>query len=346
MARFLAGFFTWALFFCSYSLAENKGLSLYFVDVEGGAATLIVTPAGESILIDCGNPGKRDAERIHQVATQKAGLKAIDHLLITHWHLDHYGGAERLRSLMPIHHFYDRGIPDTLAEDKNFSILVQAYKAAGGDKSKTLKAGDTIPLKQTAGSPKVSLLCLCANGKVAPDAVGAPQNPIAKAHKPLPEDKSDNAKSLGFLLQFGDWRFLDLGDLTWNVEHLLVSPTDKIGKIDVYQSTHHGLENSNNPVVINTVEPRVAIFNNGPKKGCHPQVTGTLRRVNGLEAIYQLHKNVNGGPGENTEPGKIANDSEKCQALPVILQVGPDGRSYSVQAGNNKAGTHQTRDYK
>ncbi len=319
-------------------------LRIFFVDVEGGAATLIITPAGESLLIDCGNPGKRDAERIHKVATEKAGLKAIDHLFITHWHLDHYGGAERLRSLMPIHHFWDRGIPETLPEDaKNFPILIQAYKAAGGDKSKTLKAGDEVPLKQLAGAPKVKLSILSASGQVVKDKPGAPENPIAKQHQPRPEDPSDNAKSLGFLLQFGDWKFLDLGDLTWNVEYKLVHPTDKIGKIDVYQTTHHGLEISNNPVVINTVEPRVAIFNNGSKKGCHPQVTGTLRRVPGLEAIFQVHRNVNAGPGENTEPSFIANEGEDCAAETVVVIVGKDAKSYSVQAGKNKAKEFKTR---
>src|SRR5262249_40052507 len=86
---------------------KPRGLDIYFIDTEGGAATLIVTPTGESVLIDCGNPGARDAERIHRVATEAAGLKAIDHLVITHWHLDHYGGVERLTRLMPVRHFYD-----------------------------------------------------------------------------------------------------------------------------------------------------------------------------------------------------------------------------------------------
>src|SRR5438093_9936065 len=105
---------------------KPRGLDIYFVDTEGGAATLIVTPAGESILIDCGNPGARDAERIHKAATEKAGLKAIDHLVITHWHSDHYGGVARLSKLMPIHHYYDHGIPDTLSDDpKGFPLLIQ-----------------------------------------------------------------------------------------------------------------------------------------------------------------------------------------------------------------------------
>src|SRR4051794_13124690 len=125
---------------------KKRGLDIHFVDTEGGAATLIVTPAGESVLIDCGNPGKRDAGRIHE-ACKKIGLKEINHLIITHWHTDHYGGAGELAKLIPIRNFHDRGIPESLAEDKaNFPILIRAYKTASGGKSNTLKPGDTIPL--------------------------------------------------------------------------------------------------------------------------------------------------------------------------------------------------------
>src|SRR5438270_8789909 len=144
---------------------RSRGLDLYFVDTEGGAATLIVTPAGESVLIDCGNPGTRDAERIHKVATQQAGLKAIDHLVITHWHTDHYGGVAHLTRLMPVRHFYDHGIPESLEEDpKNFPLLIQAYKTATQGKSKTLKPGDEVALKQKAGSAAVPLFWLCCTG--------------------------------------------------------------------------------------------------------------------------------------------------------------------------------------
>src|SRR5215211_1265104 len=115
---------------------QKRGLDITWIDTEGGAATLVVTPAGESVLIDCGNPGARDAERIHHVAADVAGLKAIDHLVITHWHLDHYGSVGRLSRMIPIRHYYDRGIPDKLKEDpRNFPTLIQAYKAASGGKS-------------------------------------------------------------------------------------------------------------------------------------------------------------------------------------------------------------------
>lgn len=330
----------------STALAKDqpRGLDITFIDVEGGAATLIVTPLGESVLIDCGNPGSRDAERIHRAA-QHAGLKAIDHLIITHWHLDHYGSVERLARLIPIRHFYDRGIPQTLPEDPmNFPLLIQAYKAASQGKSRTLSPGDEIPLKQASGGPTLRLLCLCAREEVIAEKPGAPANPAARAHQPQPVDTSDNAKSLGFLLSYGGFRFLDLGDLTWNIEYKLVHPSDKIGPVDVYLSTHHGLEISNNPVVINTVRPRVAIFNNGARKGCHPSVTAALRRSPDIQAIYQLHRNLTVAAQENTEPDMIANPDEKCDGESIRLAVSPDGKSYTMTVGSGgKPRRYETR---
>src|SRR5947199_9364846 len=152
--------------------AEDKprGLDIYWVDTEGGAATLLVTPAGESVLIDCGNPGTRDAERIHKLATQQAGLKAIDHLIITHWHTDHYGGVAHLTRLMPVRHVYDHGIPESLEEDpKSFPLLIQAYKTATQGKSKTLKPGDEVALKQADGAPASRLHWLRGSGEVIRD---------------------------------------------------------------------------------------------------------------------------------------------------------------------------------
>jgi len=322
-----------------------RGLDIYFIDTEGGAATLIVTPQGESVLIDCGNPGPRDAERIHKVATEKAGLKAIDHMAITHWHTDHYGGAARLVELMPIHNFYNRGIPDKLDDDPtNFPLLIAAYRKACKDKSRTLKPGEEIPLKQTDGGPAVKLFCLCSAGEFVPDKKGAAENPLAKDHKPKAEDKSDNAKSLGFLLSYGNFRFLDLGDLTWNNEFRLVAPTDKIGPVDVYQVTHHGLDISSNEVLLRTVKPRVAVFNNGPHKGCMPAVTTALRRLPEPPVIYQVHENLDVKAQENTDPEFIANPGKECAGESIKLAVAGDGKSYAVTVGSKgKPKTYQTR---
>ena len=268
-------------------------------------------------------------------------MKQIDHMIITHWHSDHYGGIDRLIKLIPIKNFYDHGVPDMLSEDKKgFAALIEPYKAATAGKSKTVKPGDEIKMQQAEGKPALKLLCLCGDGKVIADKPDAPKNPLVKDHKDKPVDTSDNARSLGFVLSYGDFRFLDLGDLTWNIEHLLVSPSDKIGLVDVYQTTHHGLDISNNPVLVNTVKPRVAICNNGARKGAHAFVIATLRRVEGIEAIYQVHKNVTVGEAENTDAEFIANKEEKCQGESIVLSVAADAKTYAVTVGG------KTREYK
>ncbi len=311
----------------------KKGLSIYFVDTEGGAATLIVTPAGESVLIDSGNPGERDPGRIHRTAKETAGLQRIDHHATTHWHNDHVGGIGRLVELIPVENFYDRGFeppPDPGLDPE----LREAYKRVSREKSKVLKAGDAIPLKSTEGGPALSLRCVVANSRLEGEGDGSPPPPSACAEHPeRPIDSSDNAKSLGFVLKFGDFEFLDLGDLTWNVEHRLVCPKNRIGAVDVYQVTHHGLDQSNNPALVRAVSPRVAIVNNGPRKGGAKAVFATLKSLPGLEAVFQLHRNVTTTPEDNAPPAQVANSEAECAGEPVSISVAPDGKSYTVQVG-------------
>jgi competence protein ComEC len=208
-----------------------------------------------------------------------------------------------------------------------------------------LKAGDELPLKQKEGAPPVQLLCVCGNRQVIPDKPGAPENPAARDNKPKDEDTSDNARSLGFVLSYGGFHFLDLGDLTWNIEYDLVHPTDKLGPVDVYQVTHHGLDLSNNPVLVNTVRPRVAVCNNGPRKGGAASVIATLRRSPNIEVIYQLHRNVTTEAQENTDPEFIANTDEDCKGEGITLAVAPDGKSYTVTVGSTgKPRRYETRE--
>jgi len=312
--------------------APGKPLQFYFVDVEGGAATLIVTPAGESVLIDCGWPGfdDRDPKRI-QKAAKLAGVSRIDHCISTHWHVDHYGGIAGLSRLLPIRHFYNRGIPDTLEEDKeNFPTLIAAYRKASGGKSTTLKPGDRVPL-ESEGGQRVTLRCLAGNREViAAGKEDLPENRDCAAAQPQPNDPSDNARSLAFLLQFGDFRFLDCGDLTWNIEQKLVCPVNLIGKIDLFQVTHHGSDQSNNPVLVRSIHPRVAVIDNGPHKGGSASVFATLKSTPGLESIYQLHRNVETTARDNTSPEFIANVDEQCEGRFIKAEVAPDGRRYTL----------------
>jgi glyoxylase-like metal-dependent hydrolase (beta-lactamase superfamily II) len=108
--------------------AQQNTLDIYFIDVEGGQATLVVTPAGETLLIDTGFPSDgtfasvpgdphkaRDANRI-LAAARAAGVKRIDYLLITHFHADHDGAVPELAQLIPIRTFVDHGSPGPDAE--------------------------------------------------------------------------------------------------------------------------------------------------------------------------------------------------------------------------------------
>lgn len=326
----------------------DQRLDIYWIDVEGGAATLIVTPANESILIDTGNPGTRDPNRIVEVVTRVAGLRRINHLIVTHYHADHYGGAEPLSTLLPIDTVYDNGKFETLTEPPGKSYF--EFKC---QRRVVLQPGDLIDLKPAspdagAGTAPYQLRCLAARQQfVKPDVVQGTDNQAAGSlHKPKDRDGSDNANSVVVLLSFGPFQFFDAGDLTWNQEKHLVHPVNLVGEVDVYQVTHHGLAASNNPIVLHSLQPRVAIMNNGVTKGCDPEVFANLRATASLEAIYQVHKNLRpDGSVNNVADEFIANHAADCQGHYIKLSVAPDGKTYTVSIpahGHERA--FQTKD--
>lgn len=336
-----------AVICCGVSLlaaSADKALDIYLIDTEGGAATLIVTPRGESLLVDSGNAGERDPSRIVRVVTEVAKLTKIDHHIITHWHGDHFGGTEAIAKAIPIGRFYDHG---PTVEPGNFEERFAWYLKLSADKRAVLKPGDEIKFQGSPGSdsPGLRLVCVCSAGLVLPNKDGSqPKNDGCDKHPPQPEDKSDNAQSLGFKLSFGQFDFLDCGDLTWNIEHRLVCPENKVGIVDVYQTNHHGLANSNNPALIHTIAPRVAVMNNGPRKGGELPVIEALRSSPGLEAIFQVHRNVRRPDSDNAPAEFIANWEENCPGDFVWLKVTPDGKSYTVAAGaDGKKHTFQSR---
>lgn len=335
------------LFCCAAVLAPTaapapRGLEVAFVDVEGGAAVLIVTPAGESVLIDSGFPLARDADRILKTAAS-LGLKRIDHHLITHWHLDHYGATALVAEKLPIGRFYNRGVPDKLAEDAKFPERIAAYQKACGGKSTALKPGDEIPLAAdpSGKTPAVRMRVLAAGGETVSSKNTAPG---CDAHPAKPEDRSDNARSVAVLVTFGDFRFLTCGDLTWNIEHKLVCPENVVGAVDVYMVTHHGMNISNNPALVRAVSPRVTVMCNGPAKGGHPDVLKLLREVPGIEANYQIHRNLFVPKELNTDPALTANvaESAACEGHGIRLTVAPDAKTYAV-AVEGKEGSRTFR---
>lgn len=327
-----------AQFMCLSAFAgpADKRLDVYWVDVEGGAATLVVTPTGESILIDAGNPGRRDADRIVQAAT-KAGLKQIDHLVTTHYHGDHYGGAGALSELLPIKTVYDNGVFEGMPDNPG-----KAYFEFKCEKRVVVQPGEKLTLKQPQGKDATPLTFtfLGARKQFIKAPSGTADNAeVCSAGRMKDRDGSDNANSVVMLLAFGPFRFFDAGDLTWNQEQNLVCPKNLVGQVDVYQVTHHGLDASNNPLVVKTLEPTVAIMNNGVTKGCMPEVFATLKECKSIQAIYQVHKNLRPDGERNNAPDAfIANHEKECKGNYIKLSVDPTGKSYvvSIPAGGHE----------
>lgn len=313
--------------------AADGRLDIYFIDVEGGAATLLVTPAGESILIDSGYPdnGGRDRDRILDVVKNVAKLDHIDHASVSHWHLDHYGNHAALADKIKIHNFWDRGIPDSLQEDNKFVERIVQYRAASQNQSKAVKPGDTFTL-ESPGLP-LNLKVVTASGDVIPNE--GPANPHAGLHKPQADDPTDNAKSVSALFTFGKFKFLTCGDLTWNTEAKLMTPNNPVGQVDMFMVTHHGLNVSNNPVLVLAIDPTVTVTCNGPTKGGAPETIGTLKKVKSLQAMYQLHRNIKLGENEQAPVENIANqeDTNACKGKWIKASVAKDGNSYTVQVG-------------
>jgi beta-lactamase superfamily II metal-dependent hydrolase len=298
-----------------------KTLDIYVVDVEGGNATLFVSPAGESLLIDTGNAGAgavRDAERI-VAAMKDARLTQIDHLITTHWHGDHFGGMAELAARVPIREFIDHGPnvqPGAAADDFLQKTYPQLYAKA---KHVVATPGSTVAV---AG---LNVLVVTSAGqtikKSLPDA-GA-SNSYCASFKPG-ENNAEDPMSVGTLVTFGRFRTVHLGDLTKNKEFELMCPSNRIGSVDVLLGLHHGQDTSNSDVLVHALRPRVAIMNNGTRKGGQPDVMKTLYTSPGLEDLWQIHFSQLSGQ-EYTVPGLfIANGiDESFSAMPVAPIAAP-----------------------
>lgn len=334
---------------------EKTGtLDFHWIDSEGGGSTLIVTPAGESVLIDTGNPGGRDPGRI-VAAARAAGLARIDHVVITHWHTDHFGGAAEVAQAIPFGTIWQRAIPDGDPDGRKqsaFQVQIKPFREIAAKRG-TLAAGVTIPLRAgKGGSPAPVLRCLAADQKfVAPTAAqAAVRNPLAGQAETKPTDTSDNANSAVFVLEFGAFRFFDGGDLTWNLEEKLVAPHNLAGTVDVYQTNHHGLDASNHPLLVRSLAPTVVVMNNGPRKGGQAGSFAAIRAA-APAALYQVHRSYNVPEETNAPADYVANtedlrgaEAAKCPAHRVQLAVAPDGRSYTVSIPTHgHSRTYQTK---
>lgn len=317
-----------------------QSLDIYWIDTEGGGATLIVTPQGRSLLIDTGNPGMddRDPKRIAAVA-REAGLKKIDAVLITHFHSDHVGGAPALAKLIPVGRFYDHG--DSIeTTDPGDARRWEQYKATSTGRRTIVKPGDFIPLSG------VKVLVVTSNGAVIQKYVeNAKPNPFCAGAGRKPADITENQRSAGILLQYGKFNFVDLGDLTWDKEMELACPVNKLGDITLLQATHHGFygDASGAPAHVWSMKPQVIVVNNGPNKGLGLGAAETIRKSPGLEASWQLHRSLAIDDAHNTSADMTANPepTDQCKAHWLKATVKPDGSFTITNSRNGFSRTYQ-----
>lgn len=329
------------------SQARDDRLRIYLIDVEGGGATLFVAPSGESLLVDTGNGGNsagRDAGRI-RAAMNAAGIEGIDHLVTTHWHGDHFGGLAELARQVEIGHYIDHG-PSVEPNPGTNDFIETTYAALHDQTTRTIvEPGDRIDLNG------IDVTVLAAGKQVLarPLQGQGTANPLCAEFESQAEDNGENAQSVGILVEFESFRALHLGDLTVNTEFELMCPRNPIGEVDLFVVSHHGQPSSNDRVLVHAVRPRVAVMNNGTRKGGQPETMRTLFTSPGLEDLWALHFSELGGQ-EYTVPGLfIANTTDEAlDAIPVSPSAGGgrgnpppahDGEAYWIEVSAASDGT-------
>jgi competence protein ComEC len=326
----------------------TKPLTIYVVDVEGGNGVLFVSPTGESLLMDTGNAGaaaQRDAGRIME-AIHDAGLTQIDNLIITHWHGDHFGGLAEVAKQIPIKHYWDHGPnvqPGQAADDFLKNVYADLISKA---QHTVAKPGDKIPLGAT------NVTVVVSGGEPIAALKGAGQrNPECANFQPI-DNNMEDPMSVGIMVTYGKFKALHLGDNTRNIEFKLACPVNRLGTVDLMLGMHHGQSSSNSPVLVHAVRPRVAIVNNGTRKGGEPFSMQSMFSSPGLEDIWMEHFSLLSGQ-EYTVPGAfIANQLDQPDtAIPVApwnpppqgQQAPPapvhNGKSYFIKVTAQSDGT-------
>ena len=319
--------------------AEKNELQIYFVDVEGGQATLFVTPASESLLIDTGWPDNDNRDAASIVAAAKdAHINKLDFVLITHYHNDHVGGAPQLAAQISIGTFIDHGENRETSDAKTQEgwLAYQGLLATKKYKRISVKPGDLLPLRGVRAEIVTSDGALIAN----PLPGAGQSNSACASSEQHPADQTENPRSIGTLITFGKFRILDLGDLTWDKEMELMCPVNKLGHVDIYIVSHHGWYQSGSPALVHGIAPRVAIMDNGSKKGGSPPAWDIIEKSPGLETLWQLHHSDEGADAHNVSPEFVANLQGPDNGNYLKLTASPDG---TFDILNSR--THATKHY-
>jgi competence protein ComEC len=324
------------------AIGDSKPLQIYFVDVEGGQSTLIVDPQGESLLIDTGwdDFNGRDADRI-MTAAKSAGIDHIDDVIITHYHSDHAGGVPQLASRIKIGTFFDHG-PNTETSAATLASYAGYVKAASQAKRVTVKPGDEIPLK----GMRVQVLTAAGHEITAPLPGAGQENPVCASEPAVGSDPSENSRSVGVLITFGKFRFIDLGDLTNQRELALACPKNLIGTVDLYLTTHHGTahpgtgDGSGARSIVEALHPRVAVMNNGAIKGGHPVAWQIVHDSPGLQDLWQLHYSIQGDKAHNVPEQFIANVGGNDEGHYIKVAAEPNATFTVTNSRTNYAKTY------
>lgn len=311
-----------------------KDLRLIAIDVEGGSATLYITPGGKSLLIDTGFPAgmgggaaPSSAGRI-AAAARAAGLTRIDHVMISHYHIDHVGGVAELMSLLPIGGLIDHG-PNrenpatgaTPGPNAPVNSYARYLTAIAGLPRRQLRAGDRLVIDGLA------ITAVTSDGEVVPRPLagaGSRGTGCASAVTEARDGGEENWRSLGVLLRWGEARLLSLGDATLRLENRLACPTDLVGPIDLMFASNHGSDNAGSEALLQTLRPRVVLVSNGPRKGADATVLERLQALPGRPAIWQLHFATR-SPAANGVPERIAN-LDAASDLNLALAISGSGR--------------------
>jgi competence protein ComEC len=306
---------------CAAAAASPKSLQIYFIDVEGGQSTLVVSPTGQSLLIDTGWPGYegRDADRI-LAAVHQAGIQQLDFVLITHYHRDHVGGVPQLVDGIKVGTFVDHG-PNLEDSEVTRADYAAYEKAIAGHAHVVVKPGWGLPIKGL----QVQVLSAAGELIKKPLPGAGEANSYCNGAPAEAEDATENARSAGVLITYGHFRFLDLGDLTKKKEMELACPNNLLGTVDLFLVTHHGADLSNPKALVWALHPRVAVFDNGPRKGASPAAWQIVHDSPGLEDLWQLHYAAESDRDHNIADERIANVKENCEGKYIKVTAETDG---------------------
>lgn len=318
--------------------AKKKTLDIYFLDTEGGQATLFVSPSGESMLVDTGFPGNlgalpaeadtagvtRDADRIMSVL-KLANVNVLDYVVITHYHADHAGNAAELANRIPIRHFVDHGPYTVELQPAREAAFLSYLPVREHAHVMTAKPGDRIPVEGLDVQVVSSAGELIKEPMAGAPGAGAP-NPLCRTAKLKEQDATpENFESVGVVVRYGSFRLIDLGDLTWNQEHKLACPNNLIGTMTVFHTTRHGDPHSGAPQFVHAIRARVAVMNNGERKGGSPEYWQTVHEAPGLEDFWQIHRSATGGAEHNSPDQFLANVNETDHGHYIKMSVRSDG---------------------